>query len=139
MAIKRETAYKIKIKDILENEYIINEGMEANFIKINDKNVSRASIIGTITSKNENSLNIDDGTAEIVLRNFNNLDLNNIEVGNIVQIIGRPRAFEGQNYVFLEVISQIDKEWFNLRKMELDAIKQLEKPKNTDSNTIINI
>ena len=63
----RETAYKIRIKTILEHAYVKQEGWDPNYIDLNGHKVSRVNVIGTITSKENNSYLLDDGTASITL------------------------------------------------------------------------
>ena len=48
---KRQTAYKIRIKDILSSRYIKTEGFNPNYLEINGQEVSRVNILGVIVQK----------------------------------------------------------------------------------------
>jgi RPA family protein len=122
---KRQTAYKIRIKEILESEYIKNEGMTPNYLKLNSKEVSRLNVVGVIVQKSDSNDNpglmIDDGTARISARMFeDNSALDNVDVGDVVLVIGRPREFSSEKYIVVEVIKKIDPGWARVRKLELE-------------------
>jgi len=125
---KRQIAYKIFIKDILDGQYVKGEEwMPTYLILENKKKVSRINIIATIINKQEKSdvsysnLTVDDGSGQINIRTFdNNLDLNNFSVGDSVLMIGRPREFGNERYIVPEIVKKIEnKGWIDLRKAEL--------------------
>ena len=122
---KRQTAYKIRIKNILDSRYIKTEGFAPNYLEINTQEVSRINIMGVVVQKSEldnyKTLIIDDGTGKISARVFENdtlLDI--IDVGNIVLIIGRPREFSSEKYLLIETIKKINHSWARVRKLELE-------------------
>lgn len=129
---KRQTAYKVNIKDINESTYVQEKGFNPSYVVLKDKRkVSRASIIGVVlsVSNDENtgysSIAIDDGSM-ISVRSFekNNI-FNNITAGSIVLVIGRPRKYGDENYILPEIIKEIkNKAWADFRKAELDIIKK---------------
>jgi RPA family protein len=131
---KRQVAYKLMIKDILDSKYIKEEGWNPNYLILkNEKQVSRINIIGTIINKqfdgtqNYQNVIIDDGTGNISLRNFENNDLiKDLNIGNSVLVIGKPREFGNQIYIVIEIIKKIKEPlWIELRKKELmNKIKQ---------------
>ena len=121
---KRQTACKIRIKDILNSRYIKNEGFNPNYLEINSQEVSRVNIIGVVVDKpdinNYKAIEIDDGTGKIFARFFeDNTSLNSINVGDVVLVIGRPREFSSEKYILIEAIKKIDMAWAKVRKLEL--------------------
>ena len=100
--------YKIRISDILDSKYKKTEGFNPNYLEVNGKKVSRINIMGVVVQKSETNnyktLTIDDGTGKISARNFeNNLVLDNVGVGKVVIIIGRPREFSSENIYLLRL------------------------------------
>ena len=129
---KRQVAHKIMIKDLLEGRYIKEEGWNPNYIKLKDgREISRANILGAVVDKlpvkniTQQSVLIDDGSANINLRLFEETKLfDNIKIGDLVIIIGKPREFNKQIYVVPEIIKKIDdNNWIKLRKLELNRKK----------------
>ena len=125
--IKRQTAYKIKIKNLIENPYKKDEGEWApNYVLIGNKKVSRVNLIATVVSKlaeeRQESLLVDDGSDKITVRPFGDDKLTDgFDTGDMALIIGRPREFNSEIYIIPEIIKKIkDKTWFELRKLELN-------------------
>ena len=121
---KRQIAYKIRISDILDSRYIKTQGFNPNYIEKYGKEISRINIIGTIVLKsdqdNYKTLVIDDGTGKISVRIFeSNTLLDNINIGDVVTIIGRPREFSSEKYIHIEIIKKIDPSWLKVRDIEL--------------------
>ena len=126
---RRQTAYKIRIKDILDSKYIKNEGFIPNYLQVGQQEVSRVNIIGIVVQKSETDnytvLTIDDGTGKISARVFeNSIVANNIGVGNVVVMVGKPREFSSEKYILIETIRNIDPEWAKVRKLELRKLEQ---------------
>lgn len=120
---KRQVAFKVSIADILNNPYKKEEGWLPNYVLVGSKKVSRANIIGVIVSKesgdgdSENFV-IDDGSDRVSLRFFKPDDL--INVGDVVNVIGRPREFGSDRYLVPEIMKRIkDTGWVQVRKKEL--------------------
>ncbi len=132
---KRQVAHKIRVADILNNRYVKAEGWLPNYIAVGEIKVSRANIIGVIVSKStqendENSHNfiLDDGTGRIPLRFFEHGK--DIEVSDIVNVIGRPREFGSDRYIVPEILKKVtDSRWIEIRKMELALKKHDTQPK----------
>lgn len=127
---KRQTAYKVRIKGILDSKYTKTEGFAPNYLEMNQQEISRVNVIGVIVQKSEldnyKNLIIDDGTGRISTRVFEkNVLLDKVGVGDVVLIIGRPREFSSEKYIIIETIKKIDPIWAKVRKLEFakDAIK----------------
>jgi len=122
---KRQTAYKIRIKDILNSMYIKREGFNPNYLEISGKKISRVNVIGVVVQKsvinNFKTVVVDDGSGEISARIFeNDALLENIQIGNVILVIGRPREFASEKYVLIEIIKKIETDWAKVRKLELN-------------------
>ena len=125
--IKRQTAYKTNIKTLQEGVFIKKTGWESNYLMTEYGDFSRINVIAVVVSKEEKSLTIDDGTASIPVRTFEQPLFENITIGDLVLIIGRPREYDGL-YVAAELIKPIDRRWINYRRKELMLVKQVRTP-----------
>lgn len=120
----RQIAYKVRIKDILNSEYVKTEGFAPNYLKVNGQEISRVNIIGVIVQKsepgNQKNLIIDDGTGKITARTFENDFLfDSIEIGDVVLLVGKPREFSMERYLLVEIIKKVGPGWAKVRKLEL--------------------
>ncbi|MBI2208029.1 hypothetical protein HYU50_00885 [Candidatus Woesearchaeota archaeon] len=121
---RRHIAYKLRIKDILSSRYIKTDGVNPNYLQINSQEVLRLNVIGVVVQKsdmeNYSGIVIDDGTGKISARVFeNNFLLNNVNVGDVVLVIGRPREYLEEKYLLVEIAKKIDPLWAKARKLEL--------------------
>jgi len=125
---KRQIAYKIRIKELINGKYIKEEGWQPNYIITNDgRQINRINLIATVVAKpleqdiNYQSMILDDGTGRISARVFeqNNI-FDNIEIGDVILVIGRPREYGSEKYILPETIKRIqDKSWIKVRELEL--------------------
>jgi len=139
MMQKRQTAYKVKIKDLLDGIYVKEAGeWTPNYIEINEKKVSRANIIGAVVLKqdaqgaNHSNIILDDGSGKISVRGFDKDDFfRNVDVGDVVLLVGRPRQFGSEKYVVPEILKRIEnKRWIDVRKLELKLNQNNKENKN---------
>lgn len=138
---RRQTAYKIRITDILDSKYIKKEGFNPNYLQLNSKEISRINVIGVIVQKSElnnyKTLTIDDGTGKISARAFeDSILLDKISIGDIVLIIGRPREFSSEKYIIIEIIKKIDPKWAKVRKLELEKTVRIDNTFSNKGNSI---
>ena len=122
---RRYIAYKLRIRDILSSRYVKTEGVNPNYLQINGQEVSRVNVIGVVVQKsnmeNYSEMIIDDGTGKISARAFeNNFLLNNVEIGGVVLVIGRPREYLEEKYLLVETAKKINPLWGKVRKLELN-------------------
>ncbi len=125
-SIKRLVAEKVSIRDMLQGKYVKEGGWDPNYIIVDGKKVSRVNVMAVVLSKDTQQTNyysfvLDDGTGNISVRSFekNNI-IENLEIGDIVLLIGRLREFGKERYIIPEIIKKIDnKEWVDVRKLEL--------------------
>ena len=126
MAIKRETAIKCKILDVVNGRYIKREGWEANYLETALGRISRINIIGVVINNENKGLIIDDGSASIQLRDFEGKGFPHINTGVLVLVVGRPREFNEQKFIFPEIVKQIQNpKWAQLRLLELKNVKRI--------------
>lgn len=121
---RRHIAYKLRIKDILSSMYVKTDGVNPNYLQINGLEVSRVNVIGAVVQKSDmesySGIVIDDGTGKITARFFeNNFLLNNIDVGDVVLVVGRPREYLGEKYLLIETAKKINPLWAKARNLEL--------------------
>ncbi|MBN1156701.1 hypothetical protein JXA85_03735 [Candidatus Woesearchaeota archaeon] len=134
---KRQVARIVSIKDLVEGSYVVESGWEPNYIKLaTGEKVSRVNIFGTVVNKeldneaNFAQMQLDDGTGLIDVRSFDKgILFDNISVGETLVLIGRPRSYGNQKYIFPEIIKTIkDSSWFELRKLQLALINAKRPP-----------
>jgi RPA family protein len=136
---QRQTAYKIKISQIHESTYVKEEGWLPNYLEIFGRlKVSRVNLLGIIVAKEKQEdsnvayIVIDDGTGRIMVRSFDEKKLfDNLNVGDIANVIGRPREYNNEKYVIVEIIREVkNKSWLDLRKLEWTALERNAKSQN---------
>lgn len=119
---KRQTAYKCTISQILIGNYVEQQGWEPNYLQINGNQISRINLVAVILSKDQSNILIDDGTGKIELMLFSEKGkADNLNIGDAVLIIGRPREYNSKKYIIPEIIKRIEnKGWIKYRKKELE-------------------
>ncbi len=125
--IKRLTAKKTWIQDLVAGSYVVGEGWNPNYVLVGDDQVSRVNVIGVVVTKSNTELmnygffTIEDGSGRITVRSFEDKDIGkDLNAGQIVNIIGRPREYGGEIYLTPEITRVItDTAWVELRKLEL--------------------
>jgi RPA family protein len=138
--ISRQTARKIRIWDIVNGEWVKKSGMNPSYIKTRSGEiVSRVNLVATIVNKfvSEDkkfaSLTLDDGTETIRIKFFKETgQAENDKEGQLVNVIGRLKEYEGEVYVMSEVIKEVkDPNFELLRKLEIMyKMKGLKKTKD---------
>ncbi len=131
MFTKRATAVKVKINELINSEFIKNEG-EIGYSLINGVRVSRVNIIATIVNKFVNNekhsgtIVIDDGFDVINVRAWENEFhlIDNLVIGDLIKIIGRVRMYNDEVYLTPEIIKKVNPNWFALRFIELNRDNQ---------------
>lgn len=126
--IRRQTAYKLNINQILTSNYTQMQGWEPNYLQFEKIKVSRVNVIAIVISKENNLITVEDGTGRIQVRSFQETKtVNELKPGDIVIIIARPREYNSEKYLALEIIRILkNKKWLEFRKKELQT--QILKP-----------
>lgn len=130
---KRETAYKVRINDILRATQIFEEIEGANkrlkFVELGDKKIQRINIIANVIDKYESegerrfaSITLDDGSGQIRARVFGEdlVKFSNIVQGDTLLIIGVLRFFNNEVYILPELIKKQDPRYLLVRKLEIE-------------------
>ncbi len=119
---QRQTAILCNLLDIKSGEWVQNEGLEPSGIKCVRGMVSRANVLAVVVDKpTEQTLLVEDGTARLTLRTFDPMPyLEQVSAGDIVQIIGKPREYNNERYVVLELCRKVSSGWVEYRKKELE-------------------
>lgn len=138
--IKRNTANKLRIGDILRGKPIVEEE-RFKFLELGDRQIVRvnvaANIIEKYLSEGEKkylSFTIDDASGQIKIKAFG-MDVDRFEKlteGNTVVVIGVLRHWNNELYISPEIIKILEPKYLLIRKLELDA----EKPKIVDKQEI---
>lgn len=124
-------AKKMDIKALYTGKYTVQEGFNPNYIEVSGERVSMVRILAAVIDKftsedgNYGTITIDDGTDTIRVKAFQDLRLiENVEKGDIVEIIGKIREYNEERYIQPEIIVKIEDPNFEvIRKLELRKIK----------------
>lgn len=124
---QRQVARKIRLIDIQEGNYVKVEGeWDPNYVETPDgRKFSRANIIAVVSTEptidmSYETFTLDDGTARVPVRIFGQSSVQ-VELGDVVLVIARPREFNEQIYLVPEIVKKIhDNDWIKLRKLELE-------------------
>jgi RPA family protein len=120
--IKRRVAQIVPSALIYLGEYKKQDGWNPNFVEVDGLKIMRVNMIGVVVDKDEGigypSITLDDGFATIQVRNFDNTSMfGEIDVGDAVLVIGKPREFSGDKYVLCEIVRKIkNPKWMEYRK-----------------------
>ena len=99
----RQTAYKFWIAEIVDADYIRDEGeWQPNYLDIKGIKAARVNIVGTITEVFTNStedyatITLEDGTAKIAVRAFKEdvRLVTGLKIGDSLLVIGRPKQYQ---------------------------------------------
>ncbi len=137
MFTQRHTAYKVRAKDLTKNEYVSRAG-ESDYVLINEKQVSRVRMIVTVVNKFTNeerksgTLIVDDCSDLISVRAWENEFhlIDKINIGDLIQIIGRVRKYNDDVYITPEIIKKVSPNEYVLWKVEWGEKKE----KSTDND-----
>jgi hypothetical protein len=118
----RQTAVPCTLFEIASGAWIQNDGLAPSGVRLSRGVISRASVLGVIIEKQEGTFSLDDGTRVLRVRSF---DANPVpvraNVGDIVLVVGRPREYQGERYIVLEICKKLrDPAWIQYRRKELE-------------------
>ncbi len=128
LPLLRQTARKVRVSDLMNGTWVKREGMEPSFVTTPyGEDVARARILATVVAKfisedgNFGSLTLDDGTDTIRAKCFQELKpLEKAEVGDLVELIGKAREYQGEVYIMPDIITKVqDTNLELLRRLEI--------------------
>ncbi|XRO76687.1 winged helix-turn-helix domain-containing protein [Methanocaldococcus sp. 10A] len=112
----RYVAYKIYPDEFLNNEVIDNA------LIIEGRKVRRVRILGRVENINVGNI-ISFYVDGVNVRYFEEKPVY-IEEGDIVDVIGRPRTYDGEKYIMAEIIRKRDERWIKLRDLEIKKTRK---------------
>ncbi|XRO75008.1 winged helix-turn-helix domain-containing protein [Methanocaldococcus sp. 28A] len=112
----RYVAYKIYPEEFLNNEVIDNA------LIIEGRKVRRVRILGKVDSINVGNI-LSLYVEGVNVRYFEEKPVY-IEEGDIVDVIGRPRTYDGEKYILAEIIRKRDERWIKLRDLEIKKTRK---------------
>lgn len=129
MEVRRQTATRVRISDLVNSRFVHKEGLEPSYILTDlGQRISRVKLIGTVIDKfmsedgNYSSITITDDTNSIRIKAFKedvNI-FNNVELGDLVLVIGKVREYAEENYVIPEIVKKVsDPNYETLHKLEV--------------------
>ncbi len=150
---KRETAYKMRIGNILNGTPIVEEIAQEiadptqkqsgatkerfRFLEVGSKKIIRVNLIANIIElynsegeKNFSSITIDDASGQIRAKLFGE-DANKtkeLSQGDTILIIGPLRSYNQEVYLSPEIIKKIDPKYLLIRKLELEKSEKTNAP-----------
>lgn len=136
---KRETAYKLRIGDLLRANQIFEEPTESNpqnqsakrlrCVELGDKKILRVNILGNVIDKFESegekkfaSITLDDGSGQIRVRLFGDEieKFREFTQGDTLIVIGMLRSFNEELYILPEILKKQDPKYLLVRKLEIE-------------------
>ncbi len=124
---KRQTALWMKIGDLLGGSFTRNEGFSA-YKTPKGVVASRVNVFGVVLSKESSdlveSIFIEDETGSIAVKSFEKTGaFEKIEVGDIINVIGKIREYNNVPFISSEIIVKSEKGPFILRKKEIAVVQ----------------
>lgn len=126
---KRATAYKVRISDLVSGKWV--EKPDGRYVLTGSGlEVQRARVMGTVVDKFVNpqseygSITIDDGTETIRVKvwRVQSSQLESVQTGDIVDVIGKVRQYRDEIYLLPELIISVDDpNWELVRELEIMA------------------
>ena len=136
---KRETAYKIRIGELLKSNRIFDQSSSGNLdhsvnprllhAELGNKKIVRVNIIANLIDKFESegerrfaSITLDDGSGQIKARVFGE-DVKKFKEfmhGDTILVIGLLRSFNQELYILPEIIKKQDPKYLLIRKLEIE-------------------
>ncbi|MBW2970231.1 hypothetical protein KY319_03855 [Candidatus Woesearchaeota archaeon] len=137
--MERETAKHVWISELLSGSPLQQPDEASTIILPNGTTAGRVRIYATAVSTEE--LIIDDGTGSILVRTFEKPF--NVQIGDFVLVIGRPRIYNEQCYILGEIVKKTDIKWLKIKEKTnpkeqdpIAIIKALDKGEGADYNEI---
>lgn len=129
-SIKRQTAYKCSVEQVINAKYVQQQGLNPNYLNVNKVKVARVNLIAVLVSKEGNSLTVDDGTGQLQIMLFEErLKKNTPSLGSLILIIGKPREYENKRFLVPEILKTLNNnKWMDYRKKELENLDYCQEP-----------
>jgi RPA family protein len=130
MEIKRITAKKASVGEIVNGTFVRKSGFESSYILTNlGRRLSRVRIIGLVVDKfispdeRYSTITLDDSTDTIRCKTFVNIKIfDGFGEGDFVDVFGKIREYNGEIYIIPEIFKKVDPNFETLRLLELEKI-----------------
>ena len=125
----RPPAVKLTIQDILASTiHQDNQDLPLYLLSLKGEKVFRLNIMATILNIERigsiSNILIDDGTGKIILRFFeDNKLINNLAIGKCINVIGKARIYNEENYIAPEIVKGVSLWWLKGRSLELRPLE----------------
>ena len=137
MEVKRLTAKKASITELINGRFIRRSGFESSYVLTNlGRRLSRVRVLGLIVDKfispdeRYSTITLDDSTETIRLKSFINVKIfDGFGSGDLVDIFGKLREYNGEIYIMPEIIKKLDSNFETLRLLELEEISKEQREK----------
>jgi len=137
MEIKRLTAKKASIREIISGKFVKKTGFESSYVLTNlGRRLSRVRIVGLIVDKfisadeKYATITLDDSTETIRGKAFINVKIfDGFTSGDLVDVFGKLREYNEEIYIMPEIIKKVGSNFETLRKLELEKILKEQKKK----------
>jgi len=130
-------AAKVYSMELISGEFVRASGSARSFLRLwNGENIDKARVMGTIAHKfssndgTYSALTLDDGTETIRVKGWREETkaMQPFETGQIVDVIGHIREYEGEIYLSpLSVCGISDPNWEPLRELEIYRLRKVKK------------
>lgn len=135
MEIKRLTAQKSGIAEIIKGKFVKKTGFESNYVLTNlGRKISRVRVLGLIVDKfvsddnNYATITLDDETETIRCKVFVNVKIfESFEKGDLADVVGKLREYNGEIYIAPEILKKMVPDFQTLRLLELSKIASEQK------------
>jgi len=139
---KRQTAYKIRIGDVLKGKPII-ENERFSYLDLGGRKIVRVNIVANVVDKYSSeekqyiNLTIDDASGQIKIKVFgeDTIKFSSINQGDTVMVIGLLRQYNDEIYLTPDIIRIQDPRYLLVRKLEFEK----ETPKIVDKEQIFEL
>lgn len=120
MDYKRFVAVKVWIADVHGGTMRQSDSSLNCAVLEDGREAHRVNVAGLVVGVDD-ALWVDDGTGTIAVRAFHAGPFD-VEVGQCVLVVGRPREFEGQKYLLGEIVKGMDAKWLEVRTKEVERV-----------------
>lgn len=130
-------AAKVYSMELVSGEFVQGAGSTRSYLRMwNGEDIDKARLMGTLVQKfisNDQTyctLTLDDGTETIRIKGWREdvTKLSPFEVGQIVDVIGNIREYDGEVYILPISINEIsDPNWEPLRELEIYKLRKVKK------------
>jgi len=137
MEVKRLTARIASIGELIHGKYVKKSGFESSYVLTNmGRRLSRVRVLGLIVDKFVSpderyaTITLDDSSETIRCKVFINVKIfDGITIGDLVDVFGKLREYEGEIYIMPEIIKKVEPNFETLRLLELGKIYKEQKAK----------